>query len=98
MVVSGDGSRYFYAQGLRLGSDFCNIKDVDSCSLVGRLVNEKVRVIVLANGYWDDLHGSIRGGREMTQPGREHGCCRLGTGIVNFRFLSQHHQNIRGSK
>lgn len=59
VVVGGDGSRYFYAQFLRFGSDLCDVKDVDSRSLVGRLVNEEVGIVVVANGYGNYLHGSI---------------------------------------
>lgn len=58
MVVGGDACDNFDAVGLCSSDNFRYVIGIDGGGLVGRLVDDEVRVVVVADGNGNDLHGA----------------------------------------
>ena len=54
-----DSGSDFHTQLFRFGCHFWHIKDINSGSLLGRLVDEQIGVVILAHGNGNDFHSSM---------------------------------------
>lgn len=78
VVMSGESSGDIDSQLVRLADHLVHIIDINCSGLLGGFVNQKVGVVVLADGNGDYLHGSISSGGEVTKASK-HGLCLAAT-------------------
>ena len=64
VMVGGDSCNYFDTSAIGGGLHFANIIGVYSSRFVGRVVDEKVCVVVVAYGYGYNLHFSTSSRRQ----------------------------------